>query len=150
MASASTASPTAPTTTSSKQSEGFGNLRFCSYCQNLMLAKFDKEKKSLYWECSIECSGSKQTTAEAITSLTVLSETTDDGSNVHQNPVNDFTRDDPTLLRCLRRCQNTAAHEDDDDPDQLHEMIIFKENIATAKSYFICTDCGAHNQRSIK
>lgn len=111
-----------------------GKMHFCPNCQNIMDAVVQPNNK-LRWECSINCpsSGDRQEEPEQ---LIVLSETIDDGVNVHLNPYNQFTIYDPALLRCKK-----------DEPcpgcGKKTEMIIFKQNVATANSYFICTECHA-------
>lgn len=121
-----------------------GNLRFCNGCQNLMIAK--SQDNLLIWECSIECSysqtpGANQQLADTNGSVIVLSQTTDSDFTHGQNPRNDFTRYDPTLLRTLKVCPNKDLPVHRTDPDVYSEMVVFKQNLVTADSYYICTVC---------
>ena len=125
-----------------------GNLKFCQYCHNIMNAL--SEKNGLIWNCSIECQQSVENPNNTIEQkLVILSRTDDDDMNIHLNPHNQYTIYDPTLLRCRRECKNKQYHPKDskgDYPDGTSEMIIFKQNIATANSYYICTVCQATNE----
>lgn len=122
-----------------------GNLKFCQYCNNLMNAL--SENNQLIWKCSIECQQSIDKLSEFVESgLVVLSRTDDDDMNIHLNPHNQYTIHDPTLLRCRRVCINADKHSDKNYSDGTSEMIIFKQNIATSNSYYICTICQTNNQ----
>ena len=133
-----------------------GNIKFCSNCHNIMDAIAQEDK--LEWQCSIECTAldveiksendefredQKQDEESTDDGLVILSETIDDGINVHLNPYNEFTVHDTTLLRCYKRCPN--ANDDKRHPGEMlgkdSEVIIFKQNIATSNSNFICTVC---------
>jgi DNA-directed RNA polymerase subunit M/transcription elongation factor TFIIS len=119
------------------------NLRFCSSCRNVMDAVADKNE--LKWRCSIECPLSEKKPDEVIgdDKAIVLSRTEDDDINIHLNPLNDYTVEDRTLLRCMRTCIHSDRPEHRGDrPDEQSEMIIFKQNIATNASRYICTKCG--------
>jgi len=124
-----------------------GNLRFCQGCRNLMYAR--AETDNLVWQCSIECPYSLHTSdmsdvmeTESGSRVVVLSQTTDSDFTHSQNPHNDFTKYDPTLLRTNRVCPNIEAPEHSRSPTEPSEMIIFKQNVVTANSYYICTRCG--------
>lgn len=134
-----------------------GNLKFCSNCRNIMDAV--SMNNQLKWKCSIEClalleDGDKDHEEESEEEeekeeeekkeegLIILSQTTDDGVNIQLNPINDFTIYDPTLLRCNKVCPHKDELSHEANPNAKSEMIIFKQNIATSDSYFICTVCG--------
>lgn len=123
-----------------------GNLRFCEGCQNLMIAK--SYENQLLWECSINCAFSQTPGANqnlsAKTScggVIVLSQTTDSDFAYGQNPRNVFTRYDPTLLRTMKVCPHKERPEHQSNPDIQSEVIVFRQNLVTAHSYYICTVC---------
>ena len=141
MASATGTSATGTTTTTDPILR-VGNLRFCNGCQNLMYAR--AENDLLTWICSIECPFSLATEATPLMEgerLVVLSQTTDSDFTHNQNPHNQFTKFDPTLLRTSFVCPNKTDPTHSDSPEKETEMIIFKQNIVTANSYYICTRC---------
>ena len=133
---------------SSREILRIGNLRFCQGCRNLMYARAAGDRLS--WKCSIDCAFNQEINAQRKDDATisdrlvVLSQTTDNDFSHSQNPHNEFTRYDPSLLRTMKVCPNKMAPEHQADPDRPSEMIIFKQNLVTANSYYICTVCN-HN-----
>jgi len=106
-----------------------GNVNFCSNCHNLMIASSDDSK--LKWECSIECSNEDDNIIDV--PIVLLESSNIDGTDTQTNQYDaNFTTDDPTLLRCSTLCKNC---------NQTVEALIFKENVATNNSSFICTIC---------
>ena len=127
-----------------------GNLRFCRGCKNLMIVQSDDN--SLIWKCSIECPYNQQVQTVLPEStgqpanlsksrLVILAQVADTDFNSDQNIQNQFTPLDPTLLRTKLICPNVTNPKHVEFPTQRSEMIIFKQNLVTAKSYYICTVC---------
>lgn len=121
-----------------------GNLRFCCHCLNIM--EVLSESNRLKWRCSIKCPESvikdtqRQANLDQDQSLVILSETVDDDLNINVKPYNEFVIYDQTLLRCRKQCINQECRSHLN-ADGMAEMVIYKQNIATADNCFICTIC---------